>query len=80
MNSIIWRHIIMNRMQVQSNSDFVEGRTLCGEQETSGEELYYYVENSESRVERGEERAVFNGKKNPGLTSMMRRAKVDEAN
>lgn len=45
----------MNQMQVQSNSDFVEGRTLCGEQETSGEELYYYVQNSESRVERGEE-------------------------
>jgi hypothetical protein len=53
----------MNQMQVQSNSDFVEGRTLCGEQETSGEELYYSVENGESRVERGEEWAVFNGKK-----------------
>jgi hypothetical protein len=70
----------MSQMQVQSNSDFVEGRTLCGEQETSGEELYYYVENSESRVERGEEWAVFNGQKNPGLTSMMRRAKNDQAN
>jgi hypothetical protein len=68
----------MNRMQVQSNSDFVEGPSLCGEQETSGEELYYYVENSESRVERGV--SSFQGQKNPRLTSLMRRAKVDEAN